>query len=658
MENELANPIIQTFQGARILIIEDQSIEASALRFTLEEAGYPVCGVANCYEDAMLLINQERPQMVLLDIYLKGTRTGVDLGKILSKEGIPFIYISANSNQTVLEAAKATRPYGFLLKPFRDRDILMALDIATYRHSHTVALISRQETVLSEIMRNLIDQTGLASEKFLQLIKALNAYIPFDHIHFDTNVRDEDLNAVLCYRRIDFNDFDFLTGEEVRITGELDYKQYNNWRLSNSTAKNVRIENGSEFEEACVTTPFLGVLRTKYAVHSRLVVPLVGGYSVPMGIRLYSKGRETYNADHLELINPLRSLLSLFMEKIGSQFRSEEQVPARSLQRRKPAVPGPVIEGIVGNSPRLLEALDQAKQAAAFDVSVLVLGETGVGKEGLVQAIHRLSKRSKKPLVKINCAAVPASLIESELFGHEKGAFTGAVERRIGRFEQANGGTIFLDEIGEIPLETQIKLLRVLQEREFERIGGRTTIKIDVRVIAATNRNLYQDVADGKFRMDLYFRINVFPIQLAPLRERKGDIPLLVSHFLDQFARQFPGSHREITPAAMEQLLAYHWPGNIRELQHVIERHIVLCKTGVITHIELPRVLDGEKRDTVQQTRIQSIEDMNREHIIAVLKKCNGRVSGKGGAAELLNIPATTLSSKMKKLGISWKYIT
>jgi transcriptional regulator with PAS, ATPase and Fis domain len=300
--------------------------------------------------------------------------------------------------------------------------------------------------------------------------------------------------------------------------------------------------------------------------------------------------------------------------------------------------------------------MDQATRVAAFDTSVLVLGETGVGKEGLAYAIHLQSRRSQKPYIKVNCAAIPSALIESELFGHEKGAFTGAIERRIGKFEQAQGGTIFLDEIAEIPLEIQTKLLRVLQEKELERIGGRTTIKVDVRVIAATNRNLHEDVATGKFRMDLYYRINVFPIVLAPLRERKEDIPLLTGYFLNLHASITGSPVKQITSSVLDQLVAHSWPGNIRELQHVIERNIVLSDALVITSIQLPEETVKEGLIGVSVEKFKSFAEVNRALIIAALDKCKGRVSGKGGAAEMLNIPATTLNSKMKKLGIARRY--
>jgi len=315
----------------------------------------------------------------------------------------------------------------------------------------------------------------------------------------------------------------------------------------------------------------------------------------------------------------------------------------------------PELEGIIGRSPKFLEALDKVSQVAPFDNTVLITGdETGVGKEGLVKALHQLSNRKTKAFVKVNCAAIPVNLVESELFGHEKGAFTGAVEKRLGKFELANGGTLFLDEIGELPVEVQSKLLRAIQEKEIERVGGRTTITTDVRIIAATNRNLLQEIADGNFRLDLYYRLNVFPITLAPLRERKQDIAALANHFLTIFGKTSRRQDITLTEAAMKQLHNYDWPGNIRELEHVIERHIVLAKKSVIDFFEMPEPMLVPSFFTSVGAEIKSFDEMDKAHIISALRRCNGKVSGEGSAGALLKLRPTTLRSKMKRLGITW----
>lgn len=463
----------------KILIVEDEFIVANDLRLMLKRAGYQVCGIADSVPEAHDIIDRENPELVLLDIQLKGKLNGIDLARELKEAQIAFVYLSANSNQKILEAAKATEPYGFLVKPFREKDVLITLDIAWYRHAH----ISRQITTQVPIF-----------------------------------------------------------------------------------------ENGQQ--------------------------------------KPFSDNTATH----------------------------------------------PSFKDIVGKSEQLLTVLDHVARVAPTDTSALIIGESGTGKEQIADAIHHLSPRQNKAFIKINCAALPASLIESELFGHEKGAFTGATDKRIGKFEQAANGTIFLDEIGEMPLELQAKLLRVLQEKEIERIGGKAPIKVDVRIIAATNRNLEKEIAEGRFRLDLYYRLHVFPIVLPPLRERKEDIPLLVDYFTSRYARKIGKKITAISPKVMQELLTYDFPGNVRELEHLLERSILLAKGAVVKEIHLPIRIIKETVIINEPFIIKTIEENERDHILAVLKKCNGRIWGLGGAAELLGVPPTTLNSKMKKLGIKKEF--
>ncbi len=316
--------------------------------------------------------------------------------------------------------------------------------------------------------------------------------------------------------------------------------------------------------------------------------------------------------------------------------------------------------GVVGQSPAIQRILNQVELVAPTDASVLVTGESGTGKELIARAIHERSDRSDRPLIRVNCAAIPRELFESEFFGHVKGAFTGAIKDRVGRFELANGGTIFLDEVGEIPLEQQSKLLRVLQEGQIERVGEEKTRYIDVRVIAATNRNLKADAEAKLFREDLYFRLNVFPIEVAPLRSRKSDIPMLAAHFISQICKRNNRDEPGLTQANISQLQNYHWPGNIRELQNVIERAIIISRNGNLK-FDLP-VADEE-----MEYHVQSIDDQaesmvpfteeerikrDRNNILAALNMTGGKISGKQGAAELLGIKSTTLASRMNALGI------
>jgi formate hydrogenlyase transcriptional activator len=303
-------------------------------------------------------------------------------------------------------------------------------------------------------------------------------------------------------------------------------------------------------------------------------------------------------------------------------------------------------EGIVGSSTALREVLDQIRTVAPTGATVLIEGETGTGKELIAQAVHDNSQRRHRPFVKLNCAAIPLGLLESELFGHEKGAFTGAVAQKLGRFEAADGGTLFLDEIGDIPLELQAKLLRVLQEQEFERLGSTHTRKVNVRVVAATNQDLAGLVGEKMFRMDLYYRLNVFPIALPPLRHRLEDIPTLVAYFVNRYAASMAKRIERITSDAMEALLRYPWPGNIRELQNFIERAVILTKGDVLHLSPLPT-------HAAFPTEPVTLADAERVQILNALRETNWVVGGAAGAAARLGVKRTTLISKMRKRGLS-----
>ncbi len=315
-------------------------------------------------------------------------------------------------------------------------------------------------------------------------------------------------------------------------------------------------------------------------------------------------------------------------------------------------------DSIIGSSEPMRQVFEMVEQVASSSSSVIILGETGTGKELIARAIHDRSPRSERPLIKINCATLPAQLLESELFGHEKGSFTGATERRLGKFELAHRGTIFLDEIGELPIELQSKLLRVLQEREIERLGGNRVIKIDTRIITATNRNLEKEVQEGNFRADLFFRLNVFPIILPPLRSRVADIPALASHFLERKSKKFGKKFKGISKTTIKQMKAYHWPGNVRELEHLIERAMITSNGGLL-NINLAQ-LSAKKDDEIdvpKSFRPKTIKDNERALIINTLKHCGGRVRGKNGAAALLDINPSTLESRMRKLGIKKEFV-
>jgi formate hydrogenlyase transcriptional activator len=289
---------------------------------------------------------------------------------------------------------------------------------------------------------------------------------------------------------------------------------------------------------------------------------------------------------------------------------------------------------------------EQLEQVASTDATVLITGETGTGKELIARAIHRRSPRARGPLVKVNCAAIPPTLLASELFGHERGAFSGAVERRKGRFEQAHGGTLFLDEIGELPQEMQVLLLRVLQEREFERLGGTRTLQVDVRLVAATNRDLAEDVRAGKFRSDLYYRLNVFPVHVPPLRERTEDIPPLVAHFAEKYGERFGRKISRIERKTLDVLQAHRWPGNVRELENTVERAVILSRNGALS------VDAGMLHGAAEMPSAEPASSEERSAMEAALRASRGKVSGEDGAALKIGIPASTMEFRIKKLGI------
>jgi two-component system, NtrC family, response regulator HydG len=448
----------------RVLIVEDQFIEANNLRLILDRAGYAVLPIAASFVEAMEILERHNPDMVLLDIYLEGTLTGIDFARVLVGRKLPFVYLTANSNRRIFLAAKTTKPYGFLVKPFRQRDVLATLELALELH---------------------------------------------------------------------------------------------------------------------------GALQNKPVISTEL--PSVKGKPV---------GNDSFQ--------------------------------------------------IITNSKAMQNVLEHIRLVGPSETSVLILGESGTGKELVAKAIQNTSRRNTKPFIVVNCGALPPTIIESELFGHEKGSFTGAFEKRNGCFEQANGGTIFLDEIGELATELQVKFLRVLQQKEIQPIGG-ISRKVDVRIIAATSRHLDEEVAAGRFRMDLYYRLNVFPIIIPPLRGRKEDIMLLANYFINKFSvlekKMITGFSAEV----IEAMEKYEWPGNVRELENLMNRTALLTNGAIVTEFYLNQV---PRKEIASEIKLKSITENEREHIIATLKSCNWKVFGPGGAAELLKIHVSTLNSKIKKLGI------
>ncbi|OCX52124.1 Fis family transcriptional regulator [Mucilaginibacter sp. PPCGB 2223] len=639
----------------KVLVVEDEFIIADVLANILKTAGYEVCGIADSVKEAMQMIEEFAPGFVLLDIYLKGKLTGIDLAHHLTEKNIPFIYISANSNQKVLEAAKVTNPYGFVIKPFREKDVLIALDIALYRYENQMENGLRQNAVLQKKAAEILASAASWTYKILQMGKTLQPYVPFEFLSVGMKQEADESFYEIGFSRIGFDEYQFIGCAELMVI--TNRKEHELAKLKANDQADLMATWYDEFElDMLLKSPSLKKLYVEtYNLKSHLSVPIPVTTGKFFYFNFYSRRVGAYQADNLVVCNRLQPLLSNFMQSM--LYASDSPFIAKANnheinRQTTPAGQANPFSGIIGSSHLLLNVFDNVIQVSKSDSSVLILGESGTGKEKIAERIHSLSLRKDKPFIRINCAALPTSLIDSELFGHEKGAFTGAYERKTGRFEQAHTGTIFLDEIGELPLESQSKLLRVLQEKEIERIGGRTTIKTDVRIIAATNRNLDKEVAEGRFRLDLFYRINVFPIVMPPLRDRKEDIPDLAAHFLNIYARKTGKTVRGIAPQVIANMQQYHWPGNIRELENLIERNVLLTRDDMITNMVLPTQLEQPPTATLASATVTTMSEGERAHILAALKKCNGKIWGEGGAASLLNIPPTTLNSKMKKLGI------
>ena len=363
-------------------------------------------------------------------------------------------------------------------------------------------------------------------------------------------------------------------------------------------------------------------------------------------------------SERVEAENALRKALAQIK-------RLKDQLQAENLFLREEITSSQVFGDIIGDSPALRNISKQIELVAPTNANVLILGESGTGKELVAREVHNRSLRKEHPMIKVNCASIPKDLYESEFFGHVKGAFTGAFQDRVGRFEAANGGTLFLDEVGEIPLDLQSKLLRVLQEDQYERVGEVKTRNADVRIIAATNKDLKEEISAGRFRQDLYYRLNVFPLEVVPLRSRKEDIPLLAAHFVKLFAKKMNCQDAHLTQRNIIDLQKYNWPGNIRELQNVIERAIITAECGML-HFNLLPTLEGSNEEGVPPTELRnskaksilSEHQMNqyiRDNITAALDQCNWKIYGSGGAAELLGMKATTLFSRIQKMGLNKK---
>ncbi|OUJ75876.1 sigma 54-interacting transcriptional regulator [Hymenobacter crusticola] len=829
-----------------VLIVEDEFLIANDLRRILEKAGYQVLGLAESAAEARALVAEAMPTIVLLDIFLKGEETGIDLAQWLGRQHIPFVYLSANLTDGVLEAAKVTEPFGFLNKPFREKDVLATLEIARYRHAHSQEARLRQQQQAQIAVNNAIIRIRDRDQLSLAIAAQINELVPFNLLNLRIGLPEEDSFYWVMLRKTALGTFErihlpALLGRDAPQDLLATLKQQAPDQLGEETG----IFSGAAFEALCQRYPTARASRTAFGVQAMALFPVLLKQRSFTSLQLATKDASGFTFEDYEAIRliipqialaldnllvceeidarrklksvelamvsafqngrdlteiaptvaqALHQLLPLDLltfyrvgqvfgttqddtsvQRIGDQFQLlqlDEVVPPSDADARQqwpqalaalePLMQQPALnvgedgrqrraqnlvaqrygeylglqssmyvpiaikgrtmgalviasrtayaftnkdllmlqelsrplglalenllaferiktlseqleqektylieeiktshnfEEIIGTSPALLAVFKSIGQVAPTEATVLILGETGTGKELIARAVHNLSKRKTRTMVKVNCAALPPQLIESELFGHERGSFTGAYDRRIGKFELAHGSTIFLDEIGELPLEMQAKLLRVIQEKEIERLGGKSTIAVDVRIVAATNRNLQEEVAAGRFRADLYYRLNVFPLRVPPLRERLEDVLPLATHFLLKLGKQLGKRFTGIANASMQQLRQYAWPGNVRELEHVLERAAILSSPPTL---ELPEPLTPNADSSAFPTgadpslaAVRPMHDAMRATILAALAQSNNRIRGRGGAAELLGLKPTTLDARMKKLGIS-----
>jgi|GEM_PF-1623619 len=636
----------------KILIVEDHFIEAYNLQLILEKAGHKVIGIARSVIQAMEFIEESKPDLVFVDIVLKGKETGIDLAYRLIDLNIGFIYLSANSDKSILDKVKMSKPYGFIIKPFREQEILITVEIACYRHNNSIETSILQEAEIKKSIDNI--NTGLKwDQAILELGKILQPYIPFEYL--DAGLSSGNFVGLL---RKNYETYDTISEERFAKINNLKKNELAKINANSLKMELPEIFFGTSFQKISKDCTARRLVLHSFGIKSFLAFPILLPDNNLFNIFFYSRNPDIYNKDHIIFLNGIKNLLSKFIENWYGKTE-EENVSNKELFA-SPEILGDSqkssgFEGMIGHSKKMIQVFDYIKKVAPSETSVLILGESGTGKEKVAQAIHNLSARKGKPFVVVNCGAIPQNLAESLLFGHIKGSFTGALTSHNGKFEMADGGTIFLDEIGELPLDLQVKLLRVLQEKEIEKIGTREPVKVDVRIIAATNRDLEEEVASGRFRLDLYYRLYVFPILIPTLRERKEDVPALAEHFAKSFSK---GDITSLSDRILTQLNSYDWPGNIRELEHVIQRSILLAEGKTLTEIMLPSIYKTKQNESQSEYTVKSYYDNERDYIVYILKKCGGKVAGTGGAAEILGIPSSTLNSKLKKLGIKLAMIT
>ncbi len=618
---------LQGSHNSTILLVDDNPTNLQLLFGTLKGLGHKLL-VAKSGEDALKVAQWAHPDLILLDILMSGMdgfETCAKLKENPQTSDIAVIFLSALDDTDDKIKGLTMGAVDYIAKPFQAEEVIARVE--------THLTISRLRTELAERNRQLeaanqpiLDSVGdgIYGLDLDGLITFANPAAMRLTGYTQEALIGQSLHELHMYARWDGSPYHFIETGVYQTLKQGIAKQSDSdvfWRLS-----------GDHFAVSWTCTP------------------IKRGGDVQGAVLAFRDVTQRKRQEHalreaLAEVETLRDRLQAENAYLQAEVKTEGR-----------------FDSIVGESPTLKAVLDQIDQVAPTNSSVLIIGESGTGKEAMARAIHDLSARRDRPLIKVNCGAITPTLIESELFGHEKGAFTGASKQRQGHFELADGGTIFLDEVGELPLDAQVKLLRVLQEHEISRLGSESAINVDVRVIAATNRDLVEMVENGNFRMDLFYRLNVFPLTVPPLRDRREDIPLLVAKFLADQARAQGRAFSRVTEDGMQLLMAYHWPGNIRELQNVIERAAILARDKIVPIA--PHLVNSGITNTAElahgnpaatptngDTFVPLAENEAR-YIRRVLDHTQWAIAGRGGAAEILGLPASTLRSRMKKLGI------
>lgn len=535
----------------------------------------------------------------------------------------------------------------------------LSIAVSNIRHKREIQLRERTKALEAELL-SAMNKGETQKDKLKALALTFQGFIPYDLIHFSPSDEVSD-GTGYCFEQIGPKEHRIISSEDFLEIFSISGKEYESLLRENRYERSV-LANGEDFDKVCKKDRFRSTLARGFGIDSAILVPLElsrqGTTKSTYLLALYRKGQKEFTKEEFSIIQQVKQSLAIGMERqIAYQqikYLNEKLENEKEYLEDELGVHYNFNE-IIGSSKVMQQVFEKVNLVVNADTTVLILGETGTGKELIARALHNVSNRKDNTFVKVNCATLPKELIESELFGHEKGAFTGAQQQRIGKFELANEGTIFLDEIGELPFDLQAKLLRVIQEKEFERLGGNKTIKTSARIVAATNRDLEKEVKESRFRSDLYFRLGVFPIRLPPLREREGDIEELADFFLMKYARKTGKKLKPLSKKGKQRLHSYNWPGNVRELEHIIERSVLLSSG---TTLELALGVSQNSAPSSETPFVpRTLQEAERLHILQTLKLCGGKVSGADGAASILGVPASTLEYRIRRAGIEKKHV-